>query len=231
MIICLETATNLCSVALCDDNGVIALKESVDQKSHSSLLTVFIIDILKENGIKPNELEAVAVSKGPGSYTGLRIGVSVAKGIAYAASIPLIAVETTYSMFWGIKEKLNSNLEDSQTLYCPMIDARRSEVYFAIYDSAGKTVKNITAEVITEESFNYITRSGKIMFFGDGSAKCREIIKRQNSYFDPDYVISASNMYIPATQALKNGDFENVAYFEPFYLKDFITSKPRKNIL
>jgi tRNA threonylcarbamoyladenosine biosynthesis protein TsaB len=231
MIICLETATNLCSVALCDDNGVIALKESVDQKSHSSLLTVFIIDILKENGIKPRELEAVAVSKGPGSYTGLRIGVSVAKGIAYAASIPLIAVETTYSMFWGIKEKLNSNMEDSQTLYCPMIDARRSEVYFAIYDSAGKTVKNITAEVITEESFNYITGSGKIMFFGDGSAKCREIIKRQNSYFDTDYVISASNMYIPAYQALKNGVFENVAYFEPFYLKDFITSKPRKNIL
>jgi tRNA threonylcarbamoyladenosine biosynthesis protein TsaB len=231
MIICLETATNLCSVALCDDNGVIALKESVDQKSHSSLLTVFIIEILKENGIKPQELEAVAVSKGPGSYTGLRIGVSVAKGIAYAASIPLIAVETTYSMFWGIKEKLNSNMEDSQTLYCPMIDARRSEVYFAIYDSAGKTVKNITAEVITEESFNYITGSGKILFFGDGSAKCREIIKRQNSYFDPDYVISASNMYIPANQALKNGDFENVAYFEPFYLKDFITSKPRKNIL
>jgi tRNA threonylcarbamoyladenosine biosynthesis protein TsaB len=231
MIICLETATNLCSVALCDDNGVIALKESVDQKSHSSLLTVFIIDILKENGIKPQELEAVAVSKGPGSYTGLRIGVSVAKGIAYAASIPLIAVETTYSMFWGIKEKLNSNMEDSQTLYCPMIDARRSEVYFAIYDSAGKTVEKITAEVITEESFNYITGSGKIMFFGDGSAKCREIIKRQNIYFDPDYVISASDMYIPAYQALKNGAFENVAYFEPFYLKDFITSKPRKNIL
>jgi tRNA threonylcarbamoyladenosine biosynthesis protein TsaB len=231
MIICLETATNLCSVALCDDNGVIALKESVDQKSHSSLLTVFIIDILKENGIKPHELEAVAVSKGPGSYTGLRIGVSVAKGIAYAASIPLIAVETTYSMFWGIKEKLNSNMEDSQTLFCPMIDARRAEVYFAIYDSTGKTVKNISAEVITEESFNYITGSGKIMFFGDGSAKCRDIIKRQNCYFDPDYVISASNMYIPATQALKNGDFENVAYFEPFYLKDFITSKPRKNIL
>lgn len=231
MIICLETATNLCSVALCDGNGVIALKESVDQKSHSSLLTVFIIDILKENGVKPNELEAVAVSKGPGSYTGLRIGVSVAKGIAYAASIPLIAIETTYSMFWGIKEKLNNDMEDSQTLFCPMIDARRSEVYFAIYDSAGKTVKNITAEVITEESFNYITGSGKIIFFGDGSAKCREIIKRQNSYFDTDYVISASDMYIPSIQALKNRDFENVAYFEPFYLKDFITSKPRKNIL
>jgi tRNA threonylcarbamoyladenosine biosynthesis protein TsaB len=231
MIICLETATNLCSVALIDSAGVISLRESSDVKSHASRLTVFIEEILQENKIKAQDLEAIAVSKGPGSYTGLRIGVSVAKGIAYAASIPLIGIKTTLSMFWGIAGILkNIHEADSTSLYCPMLDARRLEVYYAIYDADGNTLKDISAEIITEDSFTNIPVSQKIIFFGDGATKCKDLIKRKNIYFADDFRISASHMQIPVFQAFKSLDYEDVAYFEPFYLKDFITTKPRKNL-
>jgi tRNA threonylcarbamoyladenosine biosynthesis protein TsaB len=219
-------------VALCNSAGVISLRESSDSKSHASALTVFIEEILNEAGVKTRDLEAVAVSKGPGSYTGLRIGVSVAKGIAYASSIPLIGIDTTLSMFWGIagskKENMATNIK---SLFCPMLDARRMEVYYAIYDNMGNTVKEIAAEVISEDSFNDIPESIKIILFGDGASKCRDIIRRQNIYYNDDFRISAAHMYTPAVQAFKARRFENVAYFEPFYLKDFITSKPRKNVL
>jgi tRNA threonylcarbamoyladenosine biosynthesis protein TsaB len=232
MVICIETATNLCSVALINSAGVISLKESTDLKSHASMLTVFIGEILKENGITAQELEAVAVGKGPGSYTGLRIGVSVAKGIAYGASLPLIAIETTLSMFWGIAGRIGEFSDDeTNTLFCPMIDARRMEVYNAIYDAQGNRAKDISADIITEESFSDIPESKKIIFFGDGSAKCREVIKRKNIHFADDFRISAAHMLKPVCRALTNRDFEDVAYFEPFYLKDFITTLPRKNIL
>jgi tRNA threonylcarbamoyladenosine biosynthesis protein TsaB len=232
MVICLETATNLCSVALCDNTGVIALKESDEAKSHASLVTIYIGEILKENGIRASDLEAIAVSKGPGSYTGLRIGVSVAKGVAYAASIPLIGIETTLSMFWGIsRDKSYPHNNDKNRLFCPMLDARRMEIYYAIYDSGGNTIKDISAEIINEESFGNIPESQSIIFFGDGAAKCKNVIKRANSYFADEFKISASNMYNPVLQAIKNKHFEDIAYFEPLYLKDFITSKPKKNIL
>jgi len=231
MIICLETATNICSVALCDSAGVISLRESSELKSHASVLTVFIEEILLENGIKARDLDAIAVSKGPGSYTGLRIGVSVAKGIAYAASIPLIGINTTLSMFWGIvRNRKNIEDADRNSLYCPMLDARRMEVYYAIYDANGNTIKDISAEIISEDSFSYIPVSQKIIFFGDGAVKCKELIKRTNTYFADDFRISASYMHVPVFEAFKSFDYEDVAYFEPFYLKDFITSKPRKNL-
>lgn len=232
MVICIETATNLCSVALCDRVGVISLKESTDLKSHASMLTVFIDEVMKENGIRARELEAVAVGKGPGSYTGLRIGVSVAKGIAYAASIPLIGVETTLSMFWGMAGKIEEITGvTGNTLFCPMIDARRMEVYHAIYDPQGIVYKEISAEIISENSFADIPESKKIVFFGDGAAKCKEVLKRKNVYFADDFRMSASHMQKPVYQAVADRHFEDVAYFEPFYLKDFITSIPRKNIL
>ena len=232
MIICLETATVLCSVALCNSAGIVSLRESSEPKSHASMLTLFIEEILKENNIKARELEAIAVSKGPGSYTGLRIGVSVAKGIAYAASIPLIGMETTRSMFWGISGQINNDLSiDNDSLYCPILDARRMEVYYALYDIRGKTVKDISAEIINEESFMTIPESRKIILFGDGAEKCKDVIKRKNIYFADNYKISASHMHKPVLQAFNDKHFEDVAYFEPFYLKDFITSKPRKNIL
>ncbi len=208
------------------------MRESNESKSHASMLTVFIEDILKEYGIRARNLEAVAVSKGPGSYTGLRIGVSVAKGIAYGASIPLIGVETTLSMFYGITAgKYFSAESEVNSLFCPMLDARRMEVYYAIFDSFGNKIKNISAEIITENTFVNIPESQKIIFFGDGAIKCKDVINRKNALFAVDYMISASYMQKPAYQALKDHHLEDVAYFEPLYLKDFITSKPRKNIL
>lgn len=231
MVVCIETATNLCSVALCNDAGVISLKESDESKSHAAVLTVFIEDIFKENQIKASDLEAVAVSKGPGSYTGLRIGVSAAKGIAYAVSIPLIGIETTLSMFWGIKGKrIVNDVNDKSSLFCPMLDARRMEVYYALYDSSGNTVKNISAEIIDDSIFSNFPVTQKIIVFGDGAAKCKEVIKHPGVTFFDDFRISASHMRIPVSEALKDHHFEDVAYFEPFYLKDFITSKPKKNI-
>jgi tRNA threonylcarbamoyladenosine biosynthesis protein TsaB len=230
MIICLETATNLCSVSLCDSAGVISLRENNEHKSHATLLTVFIEEILRENNIQAGDLDAVAVSKGPGSYTGLRIGVSVAKGIAFGASIPLIGIETTLSMFWGLRRDKNY-LPDSEMLYCPMLDARRMEVYYAIYDASGNKLKDISAEIINNESFADIPESKKMILFGDGALKCKDVITRKNIIFADDYLISASHMFTPVVNAFKNHQYEDVAYFEPLYLKDFITSKPRKNIL
>ena len=232
MILCLETATNICSVALCNSAGVISLRESSESKSHASMLTVFIDEILKENSIKASALDAVAVSKGPGSYTGLRIGVSVAKGIAYAASIPLIGIETTLSMFRGIYDYSGGKYPaDKNTLFCPMLDARRMEVYYAVYNSAGETIRDIAAEIITESSFSDIPESQTIVFFGDGAVKCREMIKRPGILFDHNFTISAAHMQKPVFKAYTDTKFEDVAYFEPFYLKDFITTLPRKNVL
>ncbi len=232
MVICIETATALCSVALCSNNEVVAVREGSDQRSHAAQLTVFIDKILRENGLKAQDLEAVAVGKGPGSYTGLRIGVSVAKGIAFASSIPLIGIDTTLSMFWGMAEGNPSLVKNGQkTLFCPMIDARRMEVYDAVYDASGSIIRDILAEIIDEKSFLSFPDETGIIFFGDGSSKCREIIKIKNAYFDCDFHMSASHMRIPVFQALEKRQFEDVAYFEPFYLKDFITSIPRKNIL
>jgi len=219
-------------VALCNSAGVLSLRESNESKSHASMLTLFIDEIFKEGGIRAHDLAAIAVSKGPGSYTGLRIGVSVAKGIAYAASIPLIGIETTLSMFWGISgNQKESDVTDKNTLFCPMLDARRMEVYYAIYDAGGKTIKDISAEIISEDTFINIPESQKIIFFGDGAAKCKEVIKRTNAYFADDFRMSASHLHKPVFQAHKNRHYEDVAYFEPLYLKDFITSKPGKNIL
>jgi tRNA threonylcarbamoyladenosine biosynthesis protein TsaB len=228
MIICLETATTLCSVALCDGSGVISTRESSELQTHAAMLTVYIEDILKDHDLKVRDLKAVAVSKGPGSYTGLRIGVSVAKGLAFGAGIKLIGVETTLSMYYGIVNRYQS---EKDTLFCPMLDARRMEVYYAVYDQEGKKIKDISAEVITADSFNIYPESKKIVFFGDGAMKCKDVIKRENTVFVEDFRISANHMYKPAMTALQEDRFEDVAYFEPFYLKNFITTVPRKNIL
>jgi tRNA threonylcarbamoyladenosine biosynthesis protein TsaB len=232
MILCLETATDLCSVALCDKNGVISLRESKESKSHATLLTVFIEEMLREAGIGASDLDAVAVSKGPGSYTGLRIGVSVAKGIAYSVSIPLIALETTLSMVNGLlSDRTGSYPKENNTLFCPMLDARRMEIYYAMYDSKGNVVKGISAEIITPDTFGEIPVSQEIVIFGDGAAKCVDVLKRPNISFAENFKISASYMQKPVMQAFEEKRFEDVAYFEPLYLKDFITSQPRKNIV
>jgi tRNA threonylcarbamoyladenosine biosynthesis protein TsaB len=232
MIICLETSTPVCSVALCDTNGIVDIRESSENKSHASLLTLFIGELLQGAGINADELDAIAVSKGPGSYTGLRIGVSTAKGIAYAANLPLIAVETTVSMFHGIDDSIRKKYRtDEKSLFVPMLDARRMEVYYSVFSYQGEIVEKVTAEIINEKSFTEIPENISLLFFGDGSLKCRQVINRANIHFAEEFRISAAHMYKPAFKAYNEQRFEDIAYFEPFYLKDFITSKPRKNIL
>lgn len=232
MIICLETSTPVCSVALCDSNGIVALKESSEDKSHASKLTVFIEELLSRAGLRARDLDAVAVSKGPGSYTGLRIGVSTAKGIAYAASIPLIGIETTLSMFNGINEDLKKKYGlDEKSLFVPMLDARCMEVFYSVLSSDGSILKEISAEIIDDKSFADFPDSTRMLIFGDGALKCSQVLKRDNLVYADEFMISAAYMYKPAFKSLRERHFEDIAYFEPFYLKDFITSRPKKNIL
>jgi tRNA threonylcarbamoyladenosine biosynthesis protein TsaB len=231
MILCIETATSVCSVALCDRERVIAARENSEGKSHSSLLTVFISELFNELTLKASDLEAVAVSKGPGSFTGLRIGVSVAKGIAFRASIPLIGIETMVAMYHGARSVpagvygLSGN-----SLYCPMLDARRMEVFYSLFDTSGIMKTKISAAIINADSFLNVPEDVRIFFFGTGAAKCTGIITRRNNAFDTDFKASAQFMRLPAFEAFDSGKFEDTAYFEPFYLKDFIATVPRKNI-
>lgn len=228
MILCLETATNLCSVALCDRNGVVVSRESSDTKSHASLLTVFVLEALSEAGIKAGDLEAVAVSKGPGSYTGLRIGVSTSKGISFAASIPLIGIDTTFSMFCGMRAQHD---KDSDVLYCPVLDAGRMEVYYAIYDCEGNTVKETGAEIIDENSFRDVLAEKHLFIFGTGASKLKSVLTDPRIIIEENFRLSASHLRNPAFKALEKRKFEDVAYFEPLYLKDFIATKSKKSIL
>jgi tRNA threonylcarbamoyladenosine biosynthesis protein TsaB len=234
MILCLETATPVCSVALCTEEEIVSVKQNSENRSHASLLTVFIEEMLAGNGIKAKDLDAVAVSKGPGSYTGLRIGVSVAKGIAYRTGIPLIGIDTPLSMYSGMKygdyniKGLNNR---GEIIWCPMLDARRMEVYYCLFDDHGKRIREISAEVISEGAFSDIGEEKMIVFFGDGAMKCNSVISGKNSIFFRDYEISAAHMQRPVFEAYNNGRFENLAYFEPFYLKDFITTTQKKNVL
>ena len=171
LILNVETATEICSVALSDVNGLVDFRENTEGKSHASLLTVFVEDILKKNNILPNQLDAVAVSSGPGSYTGLRIGVSAAKGLCYGTGKPLISISTLQCMVYGFINQLTDNKIDEykDALLCPMIDARRLEVYTALFDINGNSQSEITAEIIQESSYNQILENRKILFFGNGS--------------------------------------------------------------
>lgn len=227
LILNIETATEICSVSLAKEGKLIALKEHKEGLQHARLLTVYIEEIFNENGVSIKELNAVAVSKGPGSYTGLRIGVSAAKGIAYAGNIPLIAISTLQAMAHGIAA--NSNFHEN-TWLCPMIDARRMEVYSAFFDLGNKQQKEISADIIDENSYAEILSQHQVVFFGNGAQKCKNAIQSPNAQFIDNTLCSAENMVKLSYEAFKNNHFEDVAYFEPFYLKDFIATIPRKNI-
>ena len=230
MILCIETATGVCSAALCNDNGIFMLREAAEGKSHAAQLTVLISELLESAAVNAGSLDAVAVSKGPGSYTGLRIGVSVAKGIAYAAGIPLIGINTLTAMYYGYTAK-NQIPDGEKILLCPMIDARRMEVYNALFTPGGDMIRVTSADIIDENSFKDQLDQGKVIFFGNGSAKCMEMIRHNNAFFYPDFSLSASYLYLPSMIALREKIFEDVAYFEPFYLKEFIATIPRKPFL
>ncbi len=226
-ILNIETSTTVCSVSIAENGNKIIGKETMIQNAHSKVLTVFIEEILKEANLKIKDFDAVAVRKGPGSYTGLRIGVSAAKGIAYGAGKKLISVNTLQNMAWGAKQFLKP---EGNILFAPMIDARRMEVYTQLFDSELKPVNEITAEIIDEQSFLKELEKQKKYFFGDGAAKCKETITHKNAIFVEELYPSADYMIEFSEKAFNDKNFEDVAYFEPFYLKDFIAGIPKKNI-
>lgn len=223
-ILAIETATKICSVALFKNNQLIDFKEQGGQYSHAELLAPFTKDVLERNQIQFCELDAVAVSKGPGSYTGLRIGVAFAKGLCYGNSIPFIAINTLEAMAFGAIEKL----KDTAALYCPMIDARRMEVYVSMYDSRLKELEIVSAKIIDEASFEEKLANQKIYFFGDGAAKCQEALNHKHADFSYLGEPSARYMGLLAYQKFEKQEFENLAYFEPYYLKEFLAIKSKK---
>jgi len=232
LILNLETATTVCSVSLAKDGVLLALKELNGDYSHAENLTVFIEDVLQQAKMNISEIDAVAVSKGPGSYTGLRIGVSTAKGLCYSLDKPLIAVDTlkylSLAVSSGNFNSSRSASEELPTLFCPMLDARRMEVYCAIYNAEGIAVNGISAEIIDEHSFSDILNANQLVFFGDGSAKCKEVLStNKNAFFIDDIVPSAKDMIGLSEYAFNKNQFEDVAYFEPFYLKDFVAGKKK----
>ena len=226
LILNIETSTEVCSVTISRNGELLYKKETLEGLSHSELLTVFIEELLAENNLKLNQLDAVAVSKGPGSYTGLRIGVSVAKGLCYGLEIPLIAVNSLETM--GIYTALNSN---ENMLFCPMIDARRMEVYTALYNSKGEELKPVSAEIIEEDFLADYLEDNKIMFFGNGAEKCKAQITHSNAIFDGPKKTSAQFMQKLTQEKYNKKEFEDVAYFEPFYLKNFIATIPKNKLL
>ncbi|HOV10879.1 MAG TPA: tRNA (adenosine(37)-N6)-threonylcarbamoyltransferase complex dimerization subunit type 1 TsaB [Bacteroidales bacterium] len=225
IILHIETATNICSVALSDKEEVIGLKETGKTNAHSELLTLFVQDVLSEANISLAAVDAVCVSSGPGSYTGLRIGVSVAKGLCYALNKPLISVGTLAAMAYGAKEQSAGTPE--VVWFCPMLDARRMEVYCALYNSMMEEIRPPIAKIIDAHSFADVPPNQPLLLFGNGMDKCRFLFENNPMIrFMDHYDVSAKNMVLPALAKFHARDFANVAYFEPYYLKDFIAGKP-----
>jgi len=226
LILNIETSTEVCSITISKNGELLYKRETLEGLSHSELLTVFIEELLAENNLKLNQLDAVAVSKGPGSYTGLRIGVSVAKGLCYGLEIPLIAVNSLETM--GIYTALNST---ENMLFCPMIDARRMEVYTALYNSKGEELNPVSAEIIEENFLADYLEDNKIMFFGNGAEKCKAQITHSNAIFEGPQKTSAQFMQKLTQEKYNKKEFEDVAYFEPFYLKNFVATIPKNKLL
>jgi len=218
-ILQIETATTVCSVALAKDGEVVTYKQLDQRNIHAEIITLFIDELIANAAIQYGDLDAIAVSCGPGSYTGLRIGVSTAKGLCFALDKPLIAIETLEAMAYGVMpEKQYAGM-----LLCPMIDARRMEVYTALFDLEDNTIEPVAAKIIDENSFAEKLKNNKILFFGDGADKCRTFLEaKPNAQFLPGFINSATHLTQKAFEKLSKKEFEDVAYFEPHYLKDFI---------
>lgn len=233
LILHIETATDVCSVAIANESGLIDLCETAEGRSHASILTVFVEELLQKNKIRVSDLHAIAVSMGPGSYTGLRIGVSVAKGLCYGADIPMIALPTLQCMVFGFfrqhKEKTFATSDD--TWYCPMVDARRLEVYTAFFNNQGMFTSEISAQIINEHSFEEILSKHMVYFFGNGSDKCSSIITHPNARFIAGLNPSAQDMVALSQELYLKQEFKDIAYFEPFYLKDFVATTPKNKVI
>lgn len=227
-ILYIETSTDVCSVAVSKDSQIIFKREELGGPSHASILGVFVNEALQELRESHIVLDAVAVSCGPGSYTGLRIGVIEAKGLCYGLNIPLIAIETLKIMAQHVRK---SQIITEDTLLCPMIDARRMEVYDTIFDINLNIVREVSADIIDESSFIDFLDKQKVLFFGNGASKCKTTLNSSNAIFLDGVNPHALDMVEFAENAYANEQFVDIAYFEPFYLKEFVTTISKKKIL
>ncbi len=224
LILSIDTSTKVCSVALHQDGKLLAISELYTEKSHSGMLTTLCESVVKNAGFSLHDLDVFAVAKGPGSYTGLRIGVSTAKGFCFALDKPLLAVNTLEAMAFQVK-----GFYDETYLFCPMIDARRMEVYCQVLDNQMNVIAETEAKIIDKLSFSELLSEKKIVFFGDGAAKCQAEITHKNAVFlHTEIHPSAKTVGVLATKSFEKSLFENVVTFEPFYLKDFVGTQAKK---
>ena len=231
LILCIETGTDICSVGIVNNGELISLRESDSGRDHAKMVALFTDELLKENDILPEQIDAVAVGEGPGSYTGLRIGVSFAKGLCYGLGKPLIAVSSLAALTAVALEDHKAGIIDIEdwdsALLCPMIDARRMEVYTQLFDSRGNALNTISAEVVTEATFaDYRSKTEHFVTFGSGAAKCAELLGAELIDITP----SVRGMAAIAEQKAANNDFVDVAYFEPYYLKYFVVTTSKKRL-
>lgn len=232
LILCIETGTNICSVGIARDGELVSLRESVEGRDHAKHVGVFVDELLRETGVMPDELDAVAVGMGPGSYTGLRIGVSFAKGLCYGLQIPLVAVGSLDALAQVAIEDNEAGILTVEAwddaVLCPMVDARRMEVYTRLYNAQGEPLSEVSAEVVDEYTFADVRRDRQLVIFGNGAEKCCEVLS------DATYINvapSARGLARLAEQRLQAGQTEDIAYFEPFYLKDFVVIPSKKKLL
>jgi len=232
-IINIESSTEICSVSLSKKGKIVDFRENKDGRNHARLMAVYLQDLMTKNNIDYNLIDAIAVSKGPGSYTGLRIGVSIAKGLCYAQDIPLIAISPLQAMSDYVRlNKDKFNIPDNKDLiFAPMIDARRMEVYTASYDVNNNEIKPVCAKILDNNSFKEELEKNPVVFFGNGSEKAKKVIKDANAFFIPNIICSSRFMNNLSYKSFIENKFEDVAYFEPFYLKNFIAGISKKNIL
>ena len=231
-ILLIETSTALCSTALAENGVITTYRESSAPKAHASLTAVFIQEMLAERGITLDGCNAICVSKGPGSYTGLRVGVSTAKGLCFGSGKPLLAVGTLDTLVAQADAELltvNPDLTGNLRFVIPMIDARRMEVYSAVFSPDGTQITETTPVIVDENSFAEYLEQGPVLFIGDGAGKCADVIKHPNAHFCQCHP-KASSMLSPAIAAYKEKRFEDVAYFEPFYLKEFVATVSKKKL-
>ena len=234
LILCIETGTDICSVGIAKDGELISLRESDRGRDHAGKLGVFADELLRETGISPEDLDAVAVGKGPGSYTGLRIGVSFAKGLCYGLQIPLLAVGSLDALAEVAREDYEAGILDideqdwAAARLCPMVDARRMEVYAQVFDAGGVAQSGVSAEVVDAESFAGFRSQGRpFVIFGNGARKCAGVL---DGAVLVEVAPSARGLVRLAQQALDEGRTEDIAYFEPFYLKDFVVTTSKKKL-
>lgn len=235
-IILIETSTALCSTALAEDGTITSYRESSAPKAHASLTAVFVQEMMAERGLTLADCDAVCVSMGPGSYTGLRVGVSTAKGLCFGSGKPLLAVGTLDTLVAqaadeeGAEGGADAAGRAGQYRYIiPMIDARRMEVYAAVFESDGRQITETAPVIVDETSFAKELEDGPVLFIGDGAGKCADVIKHPNANFCQCHP-KASAMLSPALEAFRKGDFKDVAYFEPFYLKEFVATVSKKKL-